>query len=83
MRHAKVESAAAARDHANAYVQRTQLESLKRSGVMLFLTVLAAREAQTAAQAAVDNWETLRKSIHALTAAELQLRVLTNREFEA
>jgi outer membrane protein len=71
MRHAKVEAAAAARDRANAYVQRSQLE-VSSAAADAFLTVLAAREAQTAAQAAVDNWETLRKSIHALTAAELR-----------
>jgi outer membrane protein TolC len=71
MRHAKVESAAAARDHANAYVQRTQLE-VSSAAADAFLTVLAAREAENAAQAAVDDWETLRKSIHALTAAELR-----------
>ena len=37
-----------------------------------FLTVLAAGQAQNAAQVAVDNWETLRKSIHALTTSELR-----------
>jgi outer membrane protein TolC len=73
MRHAKVESAAAARDRANAYVQRTQLE-VSSAAADAFLTVLAAGQAQNAAQAAVDNWETLRKSIHALTSAELRPR---------
>ena len=71
MRHAKVESAAAARDHANAYVQRTQLE-VSSAAADAFLTVLAARQAENAARAAVDNWETLRMSIHAFTAAELR-----------
>ena len=71
MRHAKVESAVAARDRANAHVQRSQLE-VSSAAADAFLTVLAAGQAQTAAQAAVDNWETLRKSIHALTAAELR-----------
>jgi outer membrane protein len=71
MRHAKVESAAAARDRANANVQRSQLE-VSNAAADAFLTVLAAGQAQNAAQVAVDNWETLRKSIHALTAAELR-----------
>jgi outer membrane protein len=70
-RHAKVESAAAARDRANAFVQRSQLE-VSGAAADAFLTVLAAGQAQNAAQAAVDNWETLRKSIHALTTAELR-----------
>ena len=71
LRHARVESAAAARDRANANVQRSQLE-VSSAAADAFLTVLAARQAQTAAQTAVDNWETLRRSIHALTAAELR-----------
>jgi outer membrane protein TolC len=73
MRHAKVESAEAARDRANAYVQRTQLE-VSGAAADAFLTVLAAGQAQNAAQVAVDNWETLRNSIHALTSAELRPR---------
>ena len=71
LRHAKVESAAAARDRANAFVQRSQLE-VSGAAADAFLTVLAAVQAQNAAQAAVDNWETLRKSIHALATAELR-----------
>jgi outer membrane protein TolC len=71
MRHAKVKSASAARDRANAYVQRTQLE-VSSAAADAFLTVLAAAQAQNAAQVAVDNWETLRKSIHALTSANLR-----------
>jgi outer membrane protein len=71
LRRAKVEAAAAARDRANAYVQRSQLE-VSSAAADAFLTVLAAGQAQNAAQVAVDNWETLRKSIHALTAAELR-----------
>jgi outer membrane protein TolC len=71
LRRAKVEAAAAARDRANAYVQRSQLE-VSSAAADAFLTVLAAGQARNAAQVAVDNWETLRKSIHALTAAELR-----------
>jgi len=71
LRNAKVEAAAAARDRANASVQRSQLE-VSSAAADAFLTVLAARQTQNSAQVAVDNWETLRKSIHALTAAELR-----------
>jgi outer membrane protein len=71
LRHAKVESTVAARDRANATVQRSQLE-VSSAAADAFLTVLAAGQAQNAAQVAVDNWETLRKSIHALTASELR-----------
>ena len=71
LRHAKVESAAAARDRANANVQRSQLE-VSSAAADAFLTVLAAGQAQNAAQVAVENWETLRKSIHALTTSELR-----------
>jgi outer membrane protein TolC len=71
LRHAKVEAAAAARDRANASVQKSQLE-VSGAAADAFLTVLAARQTQNSAQVAVDNWEILRKSIHALTAAELR-----------
>jgi outer membrane protein len=71
LRNAKVEAAAAARDRANASVQRSQLE-VSSAAADAFLTVLAARQTQNSAQVAVDNWEILRKSIHALTAAELR-----------
>jgi outer membrane protein len=37
-----------------------------------YLTVLVAGQTKQAAQAAVDNWETLRQSVHALTSAELR-----------
>jgi outer membrane protein TolC len=71
LRHAKVESAAAVRDRANANVQKSQLE-VSSSAADAFLTVLAAGQAKNAAQVAVENWETLRKSIHALTTSELR-----------
>jgi outer membrane protein len=71
LRHAKVEAAAAARDRANANVQRSQLE-VSIAAADAFLTVLAAWQTETSARVAVDNWETLRKSIHALTTAELR-----------
>ena len=71
LRHAKVESAAAARDRANATMQRSQLE-VSSAAADAFLTVLAAHQTENAAQVSVDNWETLRKSIHALTTADLR-----------
>jgi outer membrane protein len=71
LRHANVEAASAARDRANATVQRSELE-VSSAAADAFLTVLAARQTQNSAQVAVDDWETLRKSIHALTAAELR-----------
>jgi outer membrane protein len=71
LRNAKVEAAAAARDRANASVQRSQLE-VSSAAADAFLTVVAARQTRNSAQVAVDNWEILRKSIHALTAAELR-----------
>jgi outer membrane protein TolC len=71
LRHAMVEAAVAARERANAYVQRSQLE-VTSAAADAFLTALAARQTQNSAQIAVDNWEVLRKSIHALTAAEIR-----------
>jgi outer membrane protein len=71
LRHAEVESAIAARERATATVERSQLE-ISSAAADAFLTVLAARQTQNSAQVAVDNWEVLRKSIHALTAAELR-----------
>jgi outer membrane protein len=71
MRHARVESAGAARDRANAYEQRTQLE-VSGAAADAFLMVIAAGQTRNAAQVAVDNWEILRKSLLALTTAELR-----------
>ena len=71
LRHANVEAASAARERANATVQRSELE-VSSAAADAFLTVLAARQTQNSAQVAVDTWEILRKSIHALTAAELR-----------
>lgn len=71
LRHARVEAASAARDRANATVQRSELD-VSGAAADAFLTLLAARQTQNSAQVAVDNWEILRKSIHALAAAELR-----------
>lgn len=71
LRNAKVEAAAGARDRANASMQRSQLE-VSTAAADAFLTVLAAHQTQSSAQVAVNNWEILRKSIHALRVAELR-----------
>jgi outer membrane protein len=71
LRRANVESAVDARDKADATVRRAQLE-VSTAAVDAYLTVLAAGQTKQAAQAAVDNWEILRQSVHALTTAELR-----------
>lgn len=71
LRRANVQSAVDARDKADATVRRTQLE-VSTAAADAYLTVLVAGQTKQAAQAAVDNWETLRQSVHALTSAELR-----------
>ncbi|MBW8749170.1 MAG: TolC family protein [Acidobacteria bacterium] len=70
-RSANVHAAEAARDRAAAANLRTQLE-VETASADAYLSVLASMQAMKAAQTAVDNWETLRQSIHALAAAELR-----------
>lgn len=70
-RHANVSAAAAGRERALAAIQRTELEASAGSADA-FLTELASLSTRTAAVAAVQNWETLRTSIHALVAAQLR-----------
>jgi outer membrane protein len=70
-RHATVQAATAAREKASATNDRTRLE-IGTASADAYLTVLAAKKMRSAAQSAVDNWETLRRSVHALTAAELK-----------
>jgi outer membrane protein len=71
LRGANVRSAVAARNKADATVKRTQLE-VSTAAADAYLTVLVAGQTKQAAQAAVDNWETLRQSVHALASAELR-----------
>lgn len=71
VRHANVQAAVAAQQKASAANQRMQLD-IAAASADAYLTVLASTSAQAAAKAAVDNWETLRQSIHALTSAELR-----------
>jgi outer membrane protein TolC len=71
LRHANVQAATAAKNKASAAVQRSQLE-VSTAAADAYLTVLAATQTKKAAQAAVDSWETLRQSVHALVAAQLR-----------
>ncbi len=71
LRNANVRSAIAARDKADATVKRTQLE-VSTAAADAYLTVVVAGQTKQAAQAAVDNWETLRQSVHALASAQLR-----------
>jgi outer membrane protein len=70
-RSASVRAAQAGRDRAFAANLRTQLE-VETASADAFLSMIASMQAQKAAQTAVDNWETLRRRIHALAAAELR-----------
>jgi len=70
-RAATVRAAQAGRERAYAASLRTQLE-VETASADAYLTVIASLQTQKAAQTAVDNWETLRKSIHALASAELR-----------
>ncbi|WP_263415237.1 TolC family protein [Terriglobus albidus] len=71
LRHANVTAATAARDKARATGQRTVLE-VAAGSADAYLTELASMSTKTAASAAVQNWETLKTSIHALVAAQLR-----------
>jgi outer membrane protein len=71
LRHANVESAIAARDKAATTGKRTQLE-VSTAAADAYLTVVVAGQAKQAAQAAVENWDTLGQSVHALTSAQLR-----------
>lgn len=71
LRHANVVAATAARERADAALLNTQLE-VGTAAADAFLTYVAARETVRSANASVDNWTTLLKSIHALTASELR-----------
>jgi outer membrane protein TolC len=70
-RSASVRAAQAGRDRAFAANLRTQLE-VETASADAYLSVVASLQTQKAAATAVDNWETLRRSIHALATAELR-----------
>ncbi len=71
LRHAKVVAARAAKDRADAVLLNSQLE-IGTAAADAFLNYVAARETVRAASASVENWTTLLKNIHALTASELR-----------
>jgi len=71
LRAANVATATAARDQAQATMNRTRYE-VSVATADAFLTVVAAQKTAEAARAAVDSWQILLKSIHALVAAQLR-----------
>ena len=71
LRHANLEAARAGRDKADATSQRSQLE-VATAAADAFLTLIAAGQTEKAAAAAVENWDVLLQSIHALASAELR-----------
>ena len=71
LRHANVEAARAARDKSVATSQRSQLE-VATAAADAFLTLIAARQTEKAAAAAVENWDVVLRSIHALASAQLR-----------
>jgi outer membrane protein TolC len=71
LRHANVLAATAAKDRASRAAKRSELE-VSTTAADTYLTVLAATQTKKAAQAAVNTWETLRQSVHALAAAQLR-----------
>jgi outer membrane protein len=71
LRRANVAVASAARDQAQATVNRTRYD-VSVATADAFLTMIAAQQTAEAAGAAVDSWQVLLKSIHALVAAQLK-----------
>ena len=71
LRRANVQSAMDAKDKADASVNRARLE-VSTAAADAYLTTLVAGQTIQAAKAAVNNWETLRQSVHALASATLR-----------
>jgi outer membrane protein TolC len=71
VRHANVQASLAARDEAAAVLQRSQLD-VGTAAADAFLTLIAAQQTEKAAAAAVDSWDVLLRSIHALTSSQLR-----------
>ncbi|KAA6459105.1 TolC family protein [Acidobacteria bacterium AB60] len=71
LRHADVQASRAAKDKADAALSDSQLEA-GAAAADAFLSHVAAQETVRAASAAVENWNTLLKTIHALAAAQLR-----------
>jgi outer membrane protein len=70
-RHANVEAARAAKDKADANLQFNQLE-VATAAADAYLTLIAAGQTERSAAAAVENWDVLLRSVHALAAAQLR-----------
>jgi outer membrane protein TolC len=71
LRHANVEAARAAKDRADASIQLSELE-VTSAAADAYLTLIAAKQTEKAATAAVDNWDVLLRSIRALAVAQLR-----------
>ncbi len=71
LRAANVAAATAAREHAQASVNRTRYD-VSVAAADAYLTVLAAQQTAQAARAAVESWEVLLRTIHAQVAAQLR-----------
>jgi len=71
LRAANVAVATAGRERAQATIARTRYD-VSVATADAFLTVIAAQRTAQAAQAAVDSWQILLKSIHALVNAQLR-----------
>lgn len=71
LRHANVQATRAAKDKADAALLNSRLE-VGAAAADAFLSHVAAKETVRAASSAVENWNTLLKTIHALAAAQLR-----------
>ena len=71
LRAANVAVAIAGRERAQATTNRTQYD-VSVATADSFLTVIAAQQTAQAARAAIDSWQILLRSIHALVAAQLR-----------
>ncbi len=71
LRRANVAAATAAREVAQAAVNKTRYD-ISIATADAFLTVIAAQQTAQAARAAVDSWQILLRSIHAQVAAQLR-----------
>lgn len=71
LRRANVAAATASRDQAQATLNRTRYD-VSVATADVFLTVVAAQETAAAAKAAVDSWQILQRSTHALVSAQLR-----------
>lgn len=71
LRAANVAAATAGRERAQAAANRTQFD-ISVAAADAFLTVIAAEQTAQAARAAVESWQTILTTTHALVAAQLR-----------